>query len=245
MNITFFNHSARKGFTLVELLIVITILVVLGIFVILLINPAEILSKSRDSQRISDLATVKGAMQLFLTDTTTDLTTFMATNCVSTVPIVEAPLTTAARAKIHASLDVAPDNDGAGANIEYTVVTTSAAARKANDGTGWVNVNFTTVTSGAPLEALPTDPSADLSAATDLTTGKYYRFACYNNGGKFEYEFDAGLESGTWGPAATGTNNKGANDGGNANTSPGTGGTNRYEVGNNLGILGATASLTP
>ncbi|HLC99885.1 MAG TPA: type II secretion system protein, partial [Patescibacteria group bacterium] len=71
MNITFFNHSARKGFTLVELLIVITILVVLGIFVILLINPAEILSKSRDSQRISDLATVKGAMQLFLTDTTT------------------------------------------------------------------------------------------------------------------------------------------------------------------------------
>lgn len=229
----------QKGFTLVELLIVITILVILGIFIVLLINPAEILAKSRDSQRISDLATLKGAMQLYLTDTS-DLSAVMTAKCVASVPIAETDV--AARSKVYASLDAAPN---AADTNKYTVVA-SAADRKKNDGNGWIPLNFTSVTSGAPIDALPLDPSADFSASTDLEAGKYYRFGCYNNGGKFEYEFDAGLESGAWGPSATGIANKGANDGGNANatTSP-TGGNNRYEAGNNLGILNTTASLTP
>lgn len=234
------NYKTSKGFTLIELLIVITILAILGVAVVLLINPAEILARSRDSQRISDLSTVKAAMQLYLTDAT-DIASVMSTNCYSsTLPIPETDV--AGRAKVYASLDIAPN---ASATNQYTVVTTSSAVRKANNGTGWIPLNFTIVASGAPLEALPLDPSADLSAATDLTTGKYYRFGCYNNSGKFEYEIDAGLESATWGPSATGINNKGANDGGNANaTTSATGGNNRFEVGNNLGILGVTASLT-
>lgn len=233
--------AIRKGFTLVELLIVITILVILGIFVVLLINPAEILAKSRDSQRISDLATLKGAMQLYLTDGTVSFT-----NCVAsggTVPVSEADATTLA--KIYTSLDEAP-NATAYTVGHYTVRT--AADRQKNTGAGWVPVNFSTVTSGAPIEKLPIDPSADTAASStaDISAGKYYRFACYSNGGKFEYEFDAGLESAAWGPEATGVGNKGANDGGNANaTTSANGGNNRYEVGNNLGILNTTASVTP
>lgn len=225
----------QKGFTLVELLIVITILVILGLFVVLLINPAEILSKARDSQRISDLATLKSAAQLYLTDGIVSMT-----NCATAIPIPETDIL--ARSKVYASLDAAPN---AVDTNKYTVITTTANRRK-SDGNGWVPLNFGSITSGNPLEVLPVDPSADLSAATDLTAGKYYRFGCYNNSGKFEYEFDAGLESGTWGPASAGTNNKGANDGGNANaTTSADGGNNRYEVGNNLGILNTTASLTP
>lgn len=230
----------QKGFTLVELLIVITILVILGIFVVLLINPAEILAKSRDSQRISDLATLKGAMQLYLTDGTVSLT-----NCVAsggTVPISESDAATLA--KVYASLDEAPN---AAFTNHYMVI--GASNRQKNDSTGWVPVNFSSVTSGAPIEKLPIDPSADTAASStaDIAAGKYYRFACYSNGGKFEYEFDAGLESAAWGSAATGVGNKGANDGGNANTTGGTasGSNNRYEVGNNLGILNTTASITP
>ncbi len=227
--------AIRKGFTLVELLIVITILVILGIFVILLINPAEILAKSRDSQRISDLATMKGAMQLYLTDTTSP----SLTNCVTTTPIVEGD--NADHAKVYASLDTAPNV----AYINKYQVVAADTSRKKNDGTGWVPINFTTVTSGAPLDALPVDPSADLSSNTDLTTGKYYRFACKNNSTKYEYEFDAGLESSAWGPAASGIGNKGANDGGDANSGGSTAQYIRYEAGNNLNILPTTASITP
>ena len=240
--------AIRKGFTLVELLIVITILVILGIFVILLINPAEILAKSRDSQRISDLATMKGAMQLYLTDGTVSFT-----NCVAsggTVPISESDAGTLA--KIYTSLDEAPNSVGGGAfTNHYKVIT--AADRQKNTGAGWVPIDFSTVTSGAPIEALPIDPSADTAASStaDISSGTYYRFACYDNGGKFEYEFDAGLESAAWGPKALAGDDKGRNDGGNANgdasetSSSDTGSNNRYEVGNNLRILNTTASVTP
>lgn len=224
----------QKGFTLVELLIVITILVILGIFVILLINPAEILKKSRDSQRISDLATIKGAMQLYLTDVSNPSTL----NCVSAIPVVEGD--NADHGKIRASLKTAPNST----YINKYLIATDAN-RKKNTSLGWMNVDFTAVTSGAPLEALPVDPMIDLTGTSDISAGTYYRFACYSNGGKYEYEIDAGLESAAWGPAASGISNKGANDGGDANTSPGTTGNNRYEVGNNLGILPTTASLTP
>lgn len=242
--------AIRKGFTLVELLIVITILVILGIFIVLLINPAEILAKSRDSQRISDLATLKGAMQLYLTDTTTDLTTFMTNNCAATVPIPDTNL--AGRNKIFASLKKQPNSAAVAANkYQGKFGDANDGVRKMNDGTGWMPVNFTTVGSGAPVDALPLDPGADLSADAgnswaDLLVARYYRFGCYSNSGKFEYEFDAGLESGTWGPAATGVGNKGANDGGNSNSGATTTAQHvRYEVGNNLTILPATASIEP
>lgn len=235
--------AIRKGFTLVELLIVITILVILGIFIVLLINPAEILAKSRDSQRISDLATLKGAIQLYLTDGTVSFA-----NCAAT-PLT-LPLGVSGgnegdnngRNKIYASLNVQPD---ALATYKYTTI--SAANRFKNDGNGWVPLNFTTVTSGAPIEKLPLDPKASTDNA-DLAAGLYYRFGCYDNGGKFEYEIDAGLESGAWGPKALSTADKGRSDGGNANgaasetASSDTALNDRYEVGNNITILGGPAS---
>jgi len=243
--------AIRKGFTLVELLIVITILVILGIFVVLLINPAEILAKSRDSQRISDLATMKGAMQLFLTDPGVNLTTLMTNECLSSAATPPIPETdTGNRVKINVSLKEQPDTNGTPMTNKYVGAfgDTNDTARKKNDGSGWVPVNLTQVQSGAPLEMYPADPSADLSAEdtnanTDIAKGFYYRFGCWSNGGKFEYEFDAGLESAAYGPLASG-GGKGGSDGGNANaTASPTTGNNRYEVGNNLTILPATASL--
>ena len=51
-----------KGFTLLELLIVIGILAILAGVVVLVLNPAELLRQARDSQRISDLSTMRSAI---------------------------------------------------------------------------------------------------------------------------------------------------------------------------------------
>ena len=61
--------KTKKGFTLLELLIVIGILSILSTTVVLVINPAQLLKKARDSQRISDLNTLKTAIAYYITET--------------------------------------------------------------------------------------------------------------------------------------------------------------------------------
>jgi len=63
----------NKGFTLLELLIVITILAILTLVVVLFINPVEMLKKARDVQRMSDLAVTRTAITLYMQDQVTDL----------------------------------------------------------------------------------------------------------------------------------------------------------------------------
>ena len=61
--------KTKKGFTLLELLIVIGILSILSTTVVLVINPAQLLKKARDSRRISDLNTMKTAIAYYITET--------------------------------------------------------------------------------------------------------------------------------------------------------------------------------
>jgi len=57
--------ESKKGFTLIELLIVIAIIATLATAVILILNPAELLRRTRDSQRLSDIKELQKALQLF------------------------------------------------------------------------------------------------------------------------------------------------------------------------------------
>ena len=62
------NKRTEKGFTLVELLVVVAIIAVLAGVVIVAINPAALLQKSRDATRLQDMENVHKAMSLALAD---------------------------------------------------------------------------------------------------------------------------------------------------------------------------------
>lgn len=209
----FLKQSAQKGFTLIELIIVITILVILGVVVVVLIDPAEILAQSRDSQRISDLASIKGATQLVLSNSLPTT----AGICDNT----DAPeVASNASSSIYVSLSSAGSSG---------YVTTSAATLQNASTTGWIKMNFTGLSTGNALSGLPIDPTNTYSAS-----GLYYRWGCNYASGIYQYEVDASLESAKYKPSCTASNcdDKSARDGGNSST--------RYETGNNLNVLPTT-----
>ncbi len=218
------------GFTLLELLIVISIIAILSVMLIIVINPAETLKKSRDSQRISDLNTLKTALGIYTVSTSTP---HLGGNMTDTA------CKNAAGAYIATSrIFYSFPSDGKGVAITDATLDGGAAsvpaagqvltANMANtDSTGWIPVNFSTLTSGSPISGLPFDPVNTIVGApanvaqSDLT----YRYVCGVTG--LTYELDARLESLEF----TVTNDKQGTDGGNNS--------GLYEVGTNIQLMGA------
>ena len=62
------KKARKKGFTLIELLVVVTIIAILALIVLLALNPVEMARRSRDSRRLSDLGTLRRAIDLALSD---------------------------------------------------------------------------------------------------------------------------------------------------------------------------------
>ncbi len=123
----------EKGFTLLELLIVIAILAVLTTVVILVLNPGEYLAQARDSQRISDLSTLNSAIALYLTSSTS------IGSCAAT------PVCTGGTTSSTANGD--------------TTLCGSISASTAIGGTGWVPIAFSGLPGGSPIAREPIDPS--------------------------------------------------------------------------------------
>ena len=65
-----FHAQSHTGFTLIELLVVIAIIAILAVIVVLTLNPAQLLEQSRDANRLSDMATLTSALNLYATDQT-------------------------------------------------------------------------------------------------------------------------------------------------------------------------------
>jgi len=226
-------QTNKKGFTLLELLIVITILSILTLVVVLFINPVEILKKSRDVQRMSDLATTKAAIALYLQDNASN-NLGGTSHCITGTTAADG----SSSAKVNTSLIVTSAGERTGADAGascgatcYASSTTSTLAYK-NDGTGWIPyINFSSLTSGAPIERLPVDPvNTGATGGTPGVNSLYYRYACKTNN---TFELDATLESDAY--KFGGTEPKSGIDGGNSPM--------RYEVGTNLNILPSSAPL--
>jgi prepilin-type N-terminal cleavage/methylation domain-containing protein len=219
-------QSKRKGFTLLELLIVITILAILTLVVILFVNPVEILKKSRDVQRMSDLATLKTAIALYLQDRASNnlgSTTYCSATNFSggNEPLIRMSL----------AYTTAGSKQATTPSTEYHTATTTADLYH-NNGLGWIpSVNFGSIAGGAPIERVPADPTnTSLATGSPGVNSLYYRYGCKTNN---TFELDATLESDTY--KYLGTDDRPSKDGGNA--------VMRFEVGTDLNILPSSAPI--
>ncbi|OGZ19555.1 MAG: hypothetical protein A2494_01385 [Candidatus Lloydbacteria bacterium RIFOXYC12_FULL_46_25] len=222
--------GTKGGFTLLELLIVVSIIAILSVALVLVLNPAETLKKSRDAQRISDLSTIKTALGLYMTSTSTPYLGSASANTACKATPTTAYGTTGATVKLFYSL---PTSAGtiSDTTLDGSSVTTPASQSgtpSLTDGTGWIPVNFDTLTGGSPISNLPLDPvnafATGDSVSTVSSASLIYRYACSQT--PLAFEVDAQLES----IAYTSSENKRTTDGGNND--------NLYEVGTNLKILG-------
>ena len=237
--ISFRHKRTVQGFTLLELLIVIAIIAILSVALVMVLNPSEILKKARDSQRMSDLVTLKKAIGIYIT---TSSSPKMAgadnTGCKGTTSNDTSYVT----ASDHIYYSYPSDIGGAGAStitatkLDGVTFSAGGASQVTNanlgnvDGTGWLPIGFSTLSSGSPISNLPVDPVNTIADRANPTmTDLVYRYICSEK--TLQYEIDAVLES----EAYTLTDLKMAKDGGNNDS--------YYEVGTNLDIFNMESPL--
>ena len=168
------TESSLKGFTLLELLIVIGILAILAVAVVMVINPTQLLAQARDSRRLSDLNTLQTALNFYSVESGQDFS--------SPDHLVYTSLPDTSSDCSSYSLPSLPSG------WSYHCVTEDHL--RDIDGSGWLPVDFSSL-SPSPLSTLPVDPkntidyyytfvkggSYELNA---LTESRKYRLGGYN-----------------------------------------------------------------
>ena len=209
------SDTNKKGFTLLELLIVIAIIAVLSILLIIVLDPSETLKRARDSQRVSDLNTMKTAIGIYLTSTSSpQLGGASANICIGAngagaiaysypdnavaLPVCTNGATTPLGADSASSSFVASDCFE-GASTTYTAI----------NGTGWIPINFLALSGGSPISNIPVDPVNTIATLTAPSSTDYvYRYICQSQTSAptkpaHAYQMAATLESALYGPSNT------------------------------------------
>ena len=198
------KNNTSKGFTLIELLVVIAIIAILAVVVVLTLNPAELLRQARDSNRVSDFATLKSALSLYATDVSTS--TSMNGGAYKL-------FTADPSASVVTSTYLSTTSSVWGfAGSELSVQNTTSS--RAVDGSGWIPVNLNAISSGAPISSYPVDP-VNTGTSTNL-----YMYAASST----SFKLASRMESVKYGTGGSGDVQTG--DGGNS--------TSTFEAGTNL-----------
>jgi prepilin-type N-terminal cleavage/methylation domain-containing protein len=158
----------KRGFTLLELLIAVSIIAVLLTALILASDPRERLKEVRDSRRLQDIATLNKAIGIMQAQAGSSNLGSTSTTYLS-LP--------------DASSTCGTWIVGAG-SLSFTCAPTSSVTKI--DGTGWIPVNFATISGGSPLGILPIDP------VNNTSSGLCYTFTAGEHG---TWKITAGMES--------------------------------------------------
>jgi prepilin-type N-terminal cleavage/methylation domain-containing protein len=183
----------KKGFTLLELLIVMAVLAILASILLVVVKPQQIFSKARDTQRKSDARNLMSALETYLIEagSNINLTSGAASangNCLggSGTPTIYYSSTAGVTTPVPTGFSA--------------VKLASATSSTMSNGSGWVPVNFTSIAT-LNLSALPLDPT---NSNNNVSPSLYYTYACRTDN---TYEIDANLESMTTDETTDGGNN--------------------------------------
>jgi len=173
-----------RGFTIVELLVVIVVLGILGLITLNTINPGEIYKRSRDTTRAVDL---KNINQMLMMYDTADGSSFGLSNIV----YISLPDSSATCSSY--TLPTLPSG--------WSYACKDSVNYQNTDGSGWIPVNFET--SSTQISKLPTDPVNVASG------GLYYS---YITGGSWELNAAMEADSNTAGNSNDKTSIDGGDD---------------------------------
>jgi prepilin-type N-terminal cleavage/methylation domain-containing protein len=149
-----------KAFTLIELLVVIAVIAILSVVVILSLNPAELLRQSRDSTRLSDMATIQSAINMYNADQSGAASYSLGSSNVTYVSIPDPTATTTA----------GTDCSGIGFPAGGAFHCAAPSSFRTTNGTGWIPINFSNISSGVPFGNLPVDP------VNTTSSNEYYTY---------------------------------------------------------------------
>jgi prepilin-type N-terminal cleavage/methylation domain-containing protein len=204
--------GSKKGFTLIELLVVIAIIAILSVVVVLTLNPAEMLRRSRDSNRASDLSMIKTSISLYLADVSSTSLGSPATcyyqyaGAAPSGNFYEFTSTTAVGSENTTALQTYAVATAAACSQWFssapTIVPVSTSSRAVTGIAGWIPINLAAISSGAPIGQWPVDPA--YSAGSAGSSGSYNNSAAHfysyvtsstNNGYKLAAKMESSLYS--------------------------------------------------
>jgi len=186
------SKTSARGFTLIELIITISILAVLVTVLVVAINPAEQLSRSRDAKRAADLDALRSTLNLYIAQATSTVNldgqgNITCVNGTSTDRVyVNSTATLTSLATATPSVIAA---EGLTASSGLQIATGTLVEGGINSS--WLPALISHTPGGSPLSVLPADPKG----TSDGTY--YYSYACDvgTSGGLFNFELNADFES--------------------------------------------------
>lgn len=188
------HNFQQEGFTLIELLVVIAIIAILAVVVVLVLNPAQLLAQSRDSNRISDMASLNSAVSLYQTDQS-GVSGYSLGIPNSVYPSVYDPAATSTSGTNCGTMGLPAMPSG------YSWHCAASSTYRNTVSTGWIPINFQAISAGAPFGSLPIDPTNNTSSRL------FYTYTA--NGSQFEVT--ANMESTKYQPG--GSNDQISGDG--------------------------------